>query len=351
MKIYKKYLFKNLLKHFLLILFIFTAIIWTTRVIRYVYLITEYGIDIKGFLKIIVSVLPNLLLITIPISAFITVILTYNKLIKNNELVVLENAGLKKSYMIFPPLFLSFFLCALSFAITLYFLPKSNREFDNIKLYLKNSVTNILLNNSNNFNNFDNITLYTKNIVENNILNSLTIYIKDKEKTTDKILHAKRGILDGNYITLFNGELQEFNRENSKDVRFIFFEKYVIDISQYYNLNDIKGNIDEDSMFLQDLFKIKDKNQEIVAEIIERFANPLVSIVLTVFSAVLVLHLNFSRMENNKQLFGIYLICMVDLALFLYSMKALKEHMAGIYVTILSFLFPMLWSVVVLKRN
>ncbi len=342
MKIYKKYLIKNLFKHFLLILFILTTIIWTTRIIRYISYITDYGVDLIGFIRIIISVLPNLLLITIPISAFITIIFCYNKLIKNNELIILQNSGLKLFDMITPPLIMSFFLCAFSFLVILYFLPKSNVEFENIKVYLRNSITNILLNKTNSFNNFDNITIFSKKS-NGNTLYSLLIYIKDPDGKIDKILYAKNGILNGNYITLLDGNLQEFKTDNKKDLKLLFFEKYTIDISKYYNINDIKNSIDEDTMFLSELLKIKDKNQKIKAEILERITNPFISIVLVLFSSILVLNLNFSRMENNKELFKIYLLNIADFSLFLYSFKILKNNINGIYITLCSFIIPFLW--------
>lgn len=342
MKIYKKYLLKNLFKHFLLILFILTAVIWTTRTIRYVSYITDYGIDLPGFLKIIISVLPNLMLITVPISAFITVIFCYNKLIKNNELIILQNSGLGRFDLIIPPLILSLFLCIFSFIIVLYFLPKSNREFENIRVYIKNSITNILLNKTNNFNNFNNITIFSEKS-ENNTLYSLLIYIKDFDGKIDKILYAKKGILNGNLITLLNGNLQQFSLKNKKDLKFLFFDKYTIDISEYYNIDDIKNNFDEDTMFLNELLRIENKNQEIIAEIIERLTNPFISVILIIFSSVLVLNLNFSRMENNRELFKIYLLNIADLAVFLYSFKILKNDMIGIYLTLGSFAIPLLW--------
>ncbi len=244
--------------------------------------------------------------------------------------------------MIVPPLFVSFFLCIFSFLIVLYFLPKSNREFENIKVYLKNSITNILLNKTNSFNNFDNITIFSEKS-NNNILYSLLIYIKDSDGKIDKILYAKNGILNGNYITLIDGNLQEFKTDSKKDLKLLYFKKYTINISEYYNINDIKDNIDEDTMFLSELLKIKNKNQKIKTEIIKRITNPFISIILVIFSSVLVLNLNFSRMENNKELFKIYLLNIADFALFLYSFKILKNNTHGIYITICSFVIPIFW--------
>lgn len=351
MKIYKKYLLKNLFKYFVLILFISTTIIWITRIIKYIFFITEYGLDFKSFFKIIISVLPNLLLITFPLSAFISIIFFYNKLIKNNELIILQNSGLTKTHLLLPSLFLSIFICFMSFSITLYFLPKNNIEFENIKIYMKSSIANILLSNSNNFNNFKNITIYSKEI-NNNILKSVIIYITeegDGKRVYNKAIYAKYGIIVGNYITLLNGNIQEFNIYDNKNLKLLFFNKYTIDISQYYNLN-FEKRFDENLMFLDELLKIKNKNQKIISEIINRILNPLISIVLAIFSSILVLNLNFTRAENNKQLFIIYLLCIIDLSLFLYSFKILDKNINGIYITILSFIIPLFYSLKLLKK-
>ena len=117
MNIYKKYLFCNLLKPFLLSFFILTGIVWLTRIINYLSYLTEYNANFLLFIDLIVLVIPNLLPLVIIISAIISIINTYNKLLENNELTILNNAGLNKKKLIEPITYFGILLSVICFFI------------------------------------------------------------------------------------------------------------------------------------------------------------------------------------------------------------------------------------------
>lgn len=341
MKLYIKYLLKNLLKYFILILFILTSIIWITRIIRYIYYITEYGLNIKNFLTIIVNVLPSLLLLTIPVSAFMSIIFLYNKLIKNNELIIFQNAGLKTKHFMIPILIMSIIIVTISYSITLHFLVLSNIKFENTKEYMKNDAVKVLLNNTN-FNTFENITIYAKEN-KNNILNSIFLYIKSKDGTeTNKIIYAQTGKITNTYITLNNGNLQEFTDKNNNTLQTVYFDKYTVNIAEYYNIHE-KEKIDFDLMTLSELYKIKDTNDKIMAEIANRILTPLLSLSLSILACLLILNTNFSRSDDNKNIVKSYTICLISFALYLFFIKASQKNNIYIYICFMLLFTPLLY--------
>lgn len=322
-------------------LFILTSIIWITRIIRYIYYITEYGLNIKNFITIILNILPNLLMLTIPVSAFMSTIFLYNKLIKNNELIIFQNSGLKTMHLITPILMMSIFILIISYSITLHFLVLSNIKFENIKDSMKNDAVKVLLNNTN-FNTFQNITIYAKED-KNNILNSIFLYIKSTDKENpDRIIYAQQGKIINTHIVLTNGNLQEFNNNNT--LKTIYFDKYTLDISEYYNTNKNK-NIDFDLMSLKELYKIKHTDSKVVAEIANRILTPILSLTLSILACLLILNTSFSRNDDNKSMIRAYTLCLTNFALYLFFIKASQKNNIYIYISCLLLFSPLYYTI------
>ena len=336
MKVYILYLLKNLIKYFILILFTLTIIIWITRTIRYIYFITEYGIDFKTFLLIISLILPDLLNFSIPISIFLSIIFVYNKLIKNNELIILQNAGVTKNGFLFPPFVLSIFIMGFLYFITLYLSPKSNIMFETQKEEIRNNMMNVLLNNTN-FNNFQNITFYAKEKEENK-MSSIVFYFNDEK--IDKILYAKNGEINNTIITFNDGNIQEF--DDGLFLRTIYFDKYSIDISNFYKI-EYETSEEISGMFLDDLLKIKNKNNEVKTEIFNRLFFPFLSITLSMLASLLILNISFSRFENNKDIFISYFICLINFVLFIYFVKLGKKNDNYLLLSFLSLFSPIFY--------
>jgi hypothetical protein len=213
---------------------------------------------------------------------------------------------------------------------------------------IKNNVIDILLKNDNTFNNFKNITVYVKNS-NNDVLNLLIIYIKGDKNKRDRVIHAERGAVNGNYINLVNGNIQEFDNKNHKNIDILFFDNYTFDLSKYYDV-DISTTPSVNSLFLRELIQIKDKKQNEIAKIFNMLLTPLLSIVLSVFSAILILNQDFSRAENNKKLLKIYLLCIIDFMIFLYSMDAFERNKNGIYGATTSLILPCIYVIIECKR-
>ena len=313
--------------------FTLTSIIWITRTIRYLYFITEYGIDFRNFLLIIVSILPDLLLLSVPISTFLSVMFLYNKLIKNNELLILQNAGVSKFGFLSPVIFLSIIASIFCYFITFYLSPKANTVFENQKVAVSNDIANVLLNNTN-FNNFQNITFYAKEKDEN-LLKSVLFYINDEKNY--KVLYAKTGEVNNTYITFKNGNLQEF--KDDKALTTIYFDEYSINIADFYKI-EYSTTKDTDLMYLNELLSLEKKDNEIKMEIFNRIFTPLLSLTLSILSCFMVLNTKFSRFENNKSIFIIYTVCLLNFVLYLYLMKLGKKDIFYLYLAFILLFTP-----------
>ena len=91
-----KYIFYEFIGYFLVVLFAFTAIIWTIQAINFLDLVTDDGHAFRIYLFYSSLIITKILTKLIPFSFLIALMLTILKLEKDNELLLLWTSGLNK---------------------------------------------------------------------------------------------------------------------------------------------------------------------------------------------------------------------------------------------------------------
>jgi lipopolysaccharide export LptBFGC system permease protein LptF len=282
--------------------------------------ITEYGLSVKNFIAIISLLLPNLLIITTPLSLFLSVTFAYAKLVKNNEIVILQSVGVKKSQLTKPVIYLNVIATVLLCLNVMFFIPQTNKKSDNMKEIMKNDIVNLMFKNGN-FDSIKNITFYA-NTNEQQKLENLMLYIKsaDGEKK-DRLIYSKTAEINGIYITLHDGNIQEFKPEDKNENSALFFKEYSLNLGDYYKMDAKKEDSrDMDVLNIFELFKLR-KNKEINNEIIRRIINSIIGLFLSILACCLILNKKFSRMESELEIAKIYSICALLFIIFVYLVK------------------------------
>ena len=346
MKIYKKYLFNSLLKPFLLSFFILTGIIWLTRVINYLSYLTEYNANFLLFINLIVLAIPNLLPLITIISLIISVINTYSKLLSNNELVILKNAGLNKKKLIEPIMIFSILLSLSCFFTLSYLVPYTNKGFENIKESIYSDILNTAFN-ENNFINVGNITFYTRKRL-NNKLESVIVSIQ-KEKDTNTI-YAKEAIINKNIINFINGNIS-IDGKNGNSI--IYFDEYNFNLSNFYSKNK-SDNKSLDTLNITELLKIKvNKNDrrlytKYLNQIYSKISMSILCFAMGIFSGALILNKSFSRM-NNLYTAIISILSITIFIVMIYTIKNGSNNINSIYISNILNLMIIIFSIINLK--
>ena len=94
-KIYRHF-FIELSKHFLIVLFALTAIVWAVQSVNFLDLIVEDGHSVNLYLKYSVLNIVKVITKFIPLSFLVAIIITIEKFDAENELMALWTAGLSK---------------------------------------------------------------------------------------------------------------------------------------------------------------------------------------------------------------------------------------------------------------
>ena len=159
---HQRYILRQLLGPFALISIGLTSVIWLTQSLRFVDLIVNKGLSLSAFLYFSMLLLPTFLSIILPIALFSAILFTYNKLVIDSEMVSMRSAGLGPWSLGAPAVSLAAFVCILVYAINLYFIPASFREFKSRQFIARADFSSVLLQEGVFTNLIDDVTVYVR---------------------------------------------------------------------------------------------------------------------------------------------------------------------------------------------
>ncbi len=327
------------------------GVAWLTRSVGYFNYITNYGLNLTDFIKIISCFLPNILVLIIPLCSSMATIIYYTKVSQNNELVILRSSGLNKKQLIISPFFNAILACIISYFIMFNIVPKTNLVFENVRELIRKNFVNVLVSGSG-FKSFNNFRFYLKE-VEGNKLKSLVVFVGDLNNG-DKLVYSEDAeVINEDFLKLNNGSMYYLDKnKNNSITKTVFFDEYIIKIKDFFpdnNINKYNNNIE--FLTIRKLLSLKKKNTEVISEIMYRFMNPLLPLVLSLLSATLILNINFSRNEKNIGSLLIFALDLIIFAIFTYSYNLAKKNIFGIYVMLFSILLPIIYIIIDIVRD
>ncbi|WP_120496338.1 LptF/LptG family permease [Kiloniella sp. EL199] len=119
--------------------------VWLAQSLRFVDMIVNDGLPASTFFYFVILLMPYFLVIVIPVATFCSTLFIYNKLNTDSELVVLKAAGFSQLQLARPGIMLGTVSMLAVFAINLYFLPVSYREFRELQHYFRDNLSPVLL--------------------------------------------------------------------------------------------------------------------------------------------------------------------------------------------------------------
>src|SRR6185295_13660852 len=121
------YVLRQVLAPFLLFTLLLTLVVWMTQALRLVDLVINRGQSAIIFAYLTILMLPNLLVIIVPIAFFGAAIFALNKLNSDSELVVMWSAGISRMQLAAPVLMAAAVAMAITYACSLYLMPLGQR--------------------------------------------------------------------------------------------------------------------------------------------------------------------------------------------------------------------------------
>ena len=230
-----KYIFHEFIRNFIVILFAFTAVIWTIQAVNFLDLVTDDGHAFRIYLLYSLLTITKVLTKLIPFTFLIASIITILKLEKDNELIVLWTSGLNKIHIVNLLFRISILVMFIQLLMATIINPKTlnisrtlikNSELQFVPSLLKVKQFNDTL---------KGLTVFVENKKANGIYEN--IFMKDEGKVLTQVsggsstIFAKSGYAtkDGKNLILLDGNIQKLGTDGS--INIVTFEKTTINLS------------------------------------------------------------------------------------------------------------------------
>ena len=306
MKKLNTYITKQIIVGFLLVSFSLMSIIWLSQSLRFLDLIASKGISIGMFVELTTLLMPRIFTILAPISLFAAILFVYNRMLSDQELVVMKSAGISPWQLSKPSLFVGLILLVANIYVMNIGIPKAEDAFNNLEWKIKNNVSHLMFREGEFTNLQRNLTVFVTSHDDDGSVGG--VIINDERNPNNRsTTTAEKGMIiqtdKGPRIILANGNRQEINKNGNFSS--ISFEKYSVDFGlketksrrknsvRVKSFSDLIGALKNDSIPQHDRYKM-------FVEGNKRITTPLLALTYALIACTGLLISNFNRRGQTK---------------------------------------------------
>lgn len=334
MKAISRYIFRQLFVTTLLVTVALTLIVSLFGSLRLVDFIINRGLPVSVLFELITFRVPGFLTIVLPIATVAAVLLVYNKLLNDSELVVMRASGISQWALASPGIALAICIAAISYPLYLYVTPAMYAQFKAQQFSYRNEFGSVLLQERQFNTPGDKLTVYIRKREGPGELRGVFAHdARDPNKPVTYL--AERGTAtqtdQGMRVIMFNGSQQLIDRETGQLTLF-YFDQYSLDLGFLNQTNEVRW-LEPQERYLGSLLHPGDSANDrfyatqLIAEGHRRLSAPLYIIVYALVGLTALLAGDFNRRgQTTRILAAISIIVALQLAglsLFNLSRKTL----------------------------
>lgn len=359
MKIFERYIFRNLLIGTAFVAVTLTLIIFLTQSLRFLEIILESNTSGGSLWLLTLLALPRFFEIILPLSLMTATLFIYNKMTLDSELVAIRAVGHSPMTLAKPALLLGAVITLLLWINALWIAPASLNRMQLMRLSLTTELSNYMFREGV-FNQVGKgLTVYIHKRNSLGDLAGIMIYdTRDRSKGPSTIL-AKRGQIvaseEGQQVVVYEGSRQEFDLKTSILQR-LDFEKYTIDVPTSTAARTRWQEPDErtiNELLNPDLSNERDRKsaREFTIEIHRRVTAPLLALSFALIALnCLLLGETERRGQSRRIILAVSLIVLLQsLSLALDNMT--KDSLSGIPVRYIVALAPIALGLLMLSAK
>ncbi|MDA0786776.1 MAG: LPS export ABC transporter permease LptF [Proteobacteria bacterium] len=201
--------------------------------LRLIDFIVNRGLPITVLFEMTALNLPKFMAVVLPIAIFAAIIVVYNKLTNDSELIVMRAAGVGQISLARPGLILGVLGVLIGYALQLYLVPAATHAFKLQQFNYRNSYGSVLLQEQRFNTPVNGLTIYVRERSGEGELRG--IFAHDSRDPERPVTYtAERGTAShtdqGTRVVLFNGSQQEVNKDTGRLTLFNF-DQYSLDLS------------------------------------------------------------------------------------------------------------------------
>ena len=320
---FDRYMLSQLLLLFGFFSLVLVSVYWINRAISLFDQLISDGQSAFVFVEFTLLALPYVIMIVLPISAFVAAVYVTNRLSSESEMVVLQTAGASSMRIARPVLYFGVFVALLVAILAHVLVPAARTELAGRSAEISRDITARFLKEGRFIHPASDITVYVREITERGEMEEL--FLED-ERNPDAVVTytAERALLVrgdvGPRLVMFNGIAQTFRPETGK-LSTIEFDDFAYDIGSLINMGGVGiRDIRElpTSVLLnpseEDLASARGDLPDFLFEAHDRVARSLLAIVVPLMGFAALLVGGFSRFGVWRQVVvAVVMIILVQL--------------------------------------
>lgn len=228
-----RYIFREILTPTLISLAVFTFVLLGGRILFLSELILNKGVPPGEVFRLLLSLAPVFLVVTLPLSIFLGVLIGYSRLSRENEITALKASGISLLRLFRPALLLSIIAIFCTGYLTLVAEPQSKKKFRDKVFDIVQERANVGITSQVFNNDIPGITLYVDKVERSGALHS--VFISDERIDGDPaVIFARSGSIDSSVaehrltLRLNEGEIHRY--DNLKNYQVVHFSTYDIQL-------------------------------------------------------------------------------------------------------------------------
>ncbi len=238
------YLLSEIIPTFLLGIFVFISILLMFQALRLTEFMLVHGIKFTTILNIMGYMSISMLPLILPMSLLFAILMTYNRLSQESEIIAMKGIGLHGISLLMPALFLSALVTYFSVQTAYYIAPWGNRQFEVLISQLGNSKAAASIKEGTFSEGFFDMVVYANKVdSDQGLLEDLFIYDEKNPDAPLTIIAPKGQIIPdlenpGHSVQLrmFNGEIHKQNQTHTV----VHFESYDIFLNDPIQIEERK---------------------------------------------------------------------------------------------------------------
>jgi lipopolysaccharide export system permease protein len=183
---------------------VFIFIIMAARMMDIIDLMVNQGISANGLAKMIMSMLPQIVLFSLPAACLMSAMLSFIRLASDNEIIALNASGVSLFQMLPPVIFFSLVSYIAAGLMAIYGVPWGNRYYQDSKQMLTKSKTSLTPPERIFYNEIDNFVFYVNSSSTREGMKDIFIVDKSNKKLTTTIVAESGMIVTGTTPNTYN---------------------------------------------------------------------------------------------------------------------------------------------------
>jgi lipopolysaccharide export system permease protein len=322
MKGLHRYVLRQVLLTALFVAAAMTILITLFGSLRLVDFVINRGLPISVLFELIGLRIPGFLAIILPLATVTAVLVVYNRLINESELIVMRSAGMSQWALARPALAVALLITIASYAFTIYLTPLSFANFMERQTTYRNAYGSILLQEGRFNTPIDGVTVYARSRESRGEMRGIFAHdARDPEQpVTYMAERATATASDGGMrVVLFTGSRQQIDKE-TRSLTLFYFDQYSLDLG-LFNANVSERWSEPDERPFAELFTppVTDDDRahqtDLLAEGHRRLTAPLYVVAFCIAAIAALLSGEFNRRgQTSRILAAIGVVIVLQLA-------------------------------------